>query len=55
MRYIFTDELWNAMEPLVKQAKRYKGGQPPQLSERLFFEALLYWAAHWDSLAGFAK
>jgi len=42
MRYMLTDELWAAMEPLVQQAKTHKGGQPPVLSERLFFEALLY-------------
>jgi len=39
---MLTDELWAAMEPLVQQAKTHKGGQPPVLSERLFFEALLY-------------
>jgi transposase len=42
MRYMFTDDLWAAMEPLVQQAKWYKGGQPPGLSDRDFFEALLY-------------
>ena len=42
MRYMFTDELWAAMEPLVEQAKRYTCGQPPQLPERMFFEAVLY-------------
>lgn len=42
MRYMLTDELWAAMAPLVAAAKTHKGGQPPVLSERLFFEALLY-------------
>jgi transposase len=42
MRYMLSDDLWAAMEPLVRQAKTHKGGQPPVLSERLFFEALLY-------------
>jgi transposase len=42
MRYLLTDERWAAMEPLVRQAKRHKGGQPPGLPERAFFEALLY-------------
>jgi putative transposase len=42
MRYMLTDDLWAAMEPLVRQAKRHKGGQPPVLSDRAFFEALLY-------------
>jgi hypothetical protein len=31
MRYMITDGLWEAMEPLVGQAKRHKGGQPPVL------------------------
>jgi putative transposase len=41
---MLTDELWTVMEPLVERAKKYKSGQPPVLSERMFFEALLYWA-----------
>src|SRR5690349_8841852 len=44
MRYMLTDDLWAALEPMVLQAKRHKGGQPPVLSERGFFEALLYLA-----------
>jgi len=44
MRYLFTDELWEAFRPLVRQAKRHRCGQKPQLPDRLFFEALLYWA-----------
>jgi putative transposase len=44
MRYLLTDDLWSAMEPLVRQAKRHKGGQVPVLPDRLFFEALLYLA-----------
>ena len=42
MRYMITDGLWAAMEPLVNQAKRHKGGQPPVLPDRMFFEAILY-------------
>ena len=42
MRYMLTDDLWAAMEPLVAQAKRHRGGQPPVLSDRMFFEAVLY-------------
>ena len=42
MRYMLTDELWVVLEPLVHQAKRHKGGQPPTLAERDFFEGLLY-------------
>src|SRR5919107_2352070 len=41
MRYMITDGLWAAMEPLVNQAKRHKGGQPPVLPDRMFFEAIL--------------
>ena len=44
MRYMLTDELWAAMEPLAQKAKRHKGGQRPALAERDFFEALLYLA-----------
>ena len=44
MRYMLTDELWAVMGPLVEQAKRYKGGQKPEVPERVFFEATLYWA-----------
>jgi transposase len=44
MRYMLSDELWAAMEPLARRAKTHKGGQPPVLSERLFFEAVLYLA-----------
>src|SRR3954468_14953254 len=42
MRYMITDRLWAAMEPLVHQAKRHKGGQPPVLPDRTSFEAILY-------------
>ena len=44
MRYMLTDDRWAALEPLVRQAKRPKGGQPPELPDRTFFEALLYLA-----------
>ncbi|OWY58564.1 hypothetical protein B7486_79290 [cyanobacterium TDX16] len=44
MRYMLTDALWASLEPMVQQAKRYKGGQKPVLSDRDFFEALLYLA-----------
>jgi len=42
MRYVLTDERWAVMEPLVHQVKTHRGGQPPRLGDRLFFEALLY-------------
>jgi transposase len=44
MRYMLTDERWAAMEPLVRQARTHKGGQPPKVGDRVFFEALLYLA-----------
>ncbi len=44
MRYMLTDDLWAAMQPLVERAKRHRGGQPPVLPDRLFFEAVLYLA-----------
>jgi transposase len=55
MRYMLTDDLWAAMEPLVERAKRHKGGQPPDLPDRDFFEALLYLArtgVPWRDLPG---
>jgi putative transposase len=44
MRYMLTDDLWAALQPLVERAKHHKGGQPPALPDRDFFEALLYLA-----------
>jgi transposase len=55
MRYMLTDALWAAMEPCVRQAKRHKGGQPPDLPDCGFFEALLYLArtgVPWRDLPG---
>ena len=55
MRYQFTDELWQHFEPLALQAKRFKCGVAPALPDRLFFEALLYWARTgipWRDLPG---
>lgn len=42
MRYMLTDDLWAAMAPHVAAAKTHRGGQPPRLPDRQFFEALLY-------------
>jgi hypothetical protein len=39
MRYMITDGLWAAMGPLVDRAERHKGGRPPVLPDRMFFEA----------------
>ncbi len=55
MRYAITDELWAALGPLVDRAKRNRQGQKPELSDRLFFEALLYLArtgVPWRDLPG---
>src|SRR5436309_4956447 len=41
---MITDDLWAALRPAVRRAKRYKCGRPPVLSDRMFLEALLYWA-----------
>ena len=55
MRYMLTDDLWAAMEPLVRQARAHRGGQPPVLPDRMFFEAVLYLArtgVAWRDLPG---
>src|SRR6516225_12037772 len=44
MRYMITDDLWDALEPLVEQAKRNRQGPAPKVPDRQFFEALLYLA-----------
>lgn len=55
MRYMLTDALWAVMGPLVAQAKGRRGGPPPGTPDRLFFEAVLYWArtgVPWRDLPG---
>jgi putative transposase len=44
MRYLLTDELWAVLGPHVAAAKRYTCGSAPVLPDRVFFEAVLYWA-----------
>jgi putative transposase len=44
MRYQFTDESWSVFGSHVTQVPGHRCGQKPKLSERLFFEALLYLA-----------
>ena len=44
MRYMLTDDLWAILGPRVEAAKRFRGGKPPVLPDRMFFEAVLYWA-----------
>ena len=41
---MLTDDLWNALRPVVHQAKRNRQGPKPTLPDRAFFEALLYLA-----------
>jgi len=55
MRYMITDDLWAVLGPRVEQAKQFKGGNPPVLPDRMFFEAILYWArtgVPWRDLPG---
>ena len=55
MRTLITDGLWERMGPMVEAAKWYAGGQPPELPDRDFFEALLYVArtgVPWRDLPG---
>lgn len=42
MRYQLSDELWRRIEPLLPQTRKHKQGVKPELSDRLFLEALLY-------------
>ncbi len=55
MRFLFTDELWPPFACRIEKAKKHRGGRKPQLSDRLFFEALLYLARTgipWRDLPG---
>lgn len=55
MRYMLTDDIWRALQPLIERAKQHKGGQAPLLPDRDFFEALLYRARTgipWRDLPG---
>jgi transposase len=55
MRLMISDDLWTIFEPLVERAKKSKGGANPVLSDRMFFEALLYIArtgVPWRDLPG---
>lgn len=54
MRYMITDEIWTVMGPLV-EAHTSPHGPAPKISERMFFEALLYVArtgVPWRDLPG---
>jgi transposase len=55
MRLMIADELWVLLEPVVEQSRKFKCGAAPQLSQRMFFEALLYIArtgVPWRDLPG---
>ena len=43
MRLAITDEIWAVMGPMVDRCKSRLGPQP-ELPDRMFFEAVLYWA-----------
>ena len=43
MRYAITDEIWAVMGPMVDRCKSRLGPEP-ELPDRMFFEAVLYWA-----------
>src|SRR5437016_3914612 len=43
MRYAITEEIWDVMGPMVRRC-RSPFGPEPTLPDRMFFEAVLYWA-----------
>ena len=43
MRYAITDEIWAVMGPMVDHCKSHLGPEP-LIPDRMFFEAVLYWA-----------
>ena len=43
MRRIITDEIWMVLGPMVQRC-RSPLGPAPELSDRMFFEAVFYWA-----------
>lgn len=54
MRYAISDETWAVLGPMVEQCKSPLGPEP-QLPDRMFFEAVLYWArtgCPWRDLPG---
>lgn len=42
MRLVMTNAIWRELEPRVAAAKRSTAGAKPELSDRLFLEAVLY-------------
>jgi transposase len=54
MRYAITDEIWAVLGPMVDRCKS-RLGPAPELPDRMFFEAVLYWArvgCPWRDLPG---
>ncbi len=54
MRQAITDQIWGVMGPMVDRCKS-RLGPPPLLPDRMFFEAVLYWArtgVPWRDLPG---
>ena len=54
MRHIITDEIWTVLGPMVQRC-RSPLGPAPELSDRIFFEAVFYWARTgipWRDLPG---
>jgi putative transposase len=54
MRYAITDGIWDVMGPMVQRCKSPLG-PAPDLPDRMFFEAVLYWArvgCPWRDLPG---
>src|SRR3954467_6009588 len=52
--YAITDQIWAVMGPMVARCKS-RLGPPPELPDRIFFEAILYWArtgVPWRDLPG---
>jgi transposase len=40
IRFLITDAVWAELEPVLRMLKHY-AGSPPQLSDRMFIEAVL--------------
>jgi putative transposase len=43
IRLVITDAVWAELEPVLR-TMQHDAGSPPQLSDRLFIEAVLYQA-----------
>jgi len=42
MRLMLSNSIWDVLAPLVDRAKRSRAGAKPELSDRMFLEALLF-------------